>query len=92
MALDLAPNNILVNEVAPGYVDAGLSGQIFKQEPKIREQAEQRIPTGKLISADEVAIQVLHLCDPANRHMTGSTLLMDGGLSLGATAAASGEE
>jgi NAD(P)-dependent dehydrogenase (short-subunit alcohol dehydrogenase family) len=85
MALDLAADGILVNEVAPGYVDAGLSGQMFRQEPALKRKASARVPTRRLISADEVAMQVLHLCDPSNRHMTGATVLMDGGLSLGST-------
>jgi NAD(P)-dependent dehydrogenase (short-subunit alcohol dehydrogenase family) len=82
MAADLARDGILVNEVAPGYVDAGLSAQIWAKNPGAKENAARRVPTGRLIDAAEVAAQVAHLCDPANRHMTGSVLLMDGGLSL----------
>jgi NAD(P)-dependent dehydrogenase (short-subunit alcohol dehydrogenase family) len=83
MALELAPHGILVNEVAPGYVDAGLSKQIWDQHPALREQAIQRAPVQKLITPLEVAHQVVALCHPENQHITGSVLLMDGGLSLG---------
>jgi NAD(P)-dependent dehydrogenase (short-subunit alcohol dehydrogenase family) len=82
MALDLAPHGILVNEVAPGYVDAGLSAKVWARNPGSREKAATRVPTGQLIDAAEVAMQVAHLCEPDNRHMTGSVILMDGGLSL----------
>ena len=82
MAVDLAPHGILVNEVAPGYVDAGLSADLWAKNPGSREMAAARVPTGILIDAAEVAKQVAHLCEPENRHMTGSVLLMDGGLSL----------
>jgi NAD(P)-dependent dehydrogenase (short-subunit alcohol dehydrogenase family) len=82
MALELASHNILVNEVAPGYVDAGLSAQIFRDQPERRARAERTVPLGTLISAEEVAAQVAYLCDPANRQITGSVLLLDGGLSL----------
>ena len=82
MALDLAPYRILVNEVAPGYVNAGLSASVWNDHPGLRDRAAQRTPTRQLIEPADVAVQVAHLCDPANRHMTGSTLLMDGGLSL----------
>lgn len=82
MAAELASDGILVNEVAPGYVDAGLTGKLFKANPGRREKSLSRVPVGKLISPEEVALQVAHLCEPGNRHMTGSTLLMDGGLSL----------
>lgn len=88
MALEWAPHGILVNEVAPGYVDAGLSGKLFRENPGSREQAKEQVPVGELITSEEVAAQVAHLCDPANRHTTGTFLLMDGGLSLAGPAAA----
>lgn len=82
LALELAPHGILVNEIAPGYVEAGLTAQIWKTNPSLKQQSEGKVPLKRLIGADEVAAQVLHACDNSNRHMTGSTLLMDGGLSL----------
>lgn len=82
MALELAPHNILVNEVAPGYVAAGLSGKIWDENPGQLEKAIERVPIKKVMSAEAVAEQIIHLCHPNNEHMTGSTLLMDGGLSL----------
>jgi glucose 1-dehydrogenase len=82
MALELAPHRILVNEVAPGFVDAGLSGKIFDANPQLRKSAKEKVPNHQLITAEEVAAQVAYLCDPQNKHTVGSTLLMDGGLSL----------
>jgi NAD(P)-dependent dehydrogenase (short-subunit alcohol dehydrogenase family) len=72
----------LVNEVAPGYVDAGLSKTIWAKNLKLYQKSRRKVPLRKLIHPEEVAAQVIHLCDPKNQHMTGSTLLMDGGLSL----------
>jgi NAD(P)-dependent dehydrogenase (short-subunit alcohol dehydrogenase family) len=83
MALELAPHGILVNEVAPGYVDAGLSAKLMDLKPGARERAASDVPIQKLILPEDVALQVAHLCDPENKHMTGSVVLMDGGLSLG---------
>ncbi|MBA2481851.1 MAG: SDR family oxidoreductase [Planctomycetes bacterium] len=82
LALELADADILVNEVAPGYVDAGLSGRIFAAEPAKRAVAEAVVPVRRLITADEVAHHVLALCDPCDRHRTGTVTLVDGGLSL----------
>lgn len=81
-ALRLAGHDILVNEVAPGLVDAGLSGRAFEQDSDLRVRAQSWVPVHKLIKPEEVAQQVLQLCDPANQHITGSTILMDGGLSM----------
>ncbi len=82
MALDLAPAGILVNEIAPGYVAAGLTGKIWKEHPEMMHVSKEKVPTRLVIDVEEVAEQIVYLCDPRNRHMTGSTLLMDGGLSL----------
>jgi len=82
MALELAPHNILVNEIAPGYVEAGLSARVWEKDPELSKEALRKVPVHKLISPEAVAAQVIQLCHPNNEHMTGSTLLMDGGLSL----------
>jgi glucose 1-dehydrogenase len=82
MALEFAPHQILVNEIAPGFVAAGLTGKIWKDLPGQQEKSTQQVPVKKVISAKEVAEKIVFLCHPENIHMTGSTLLMDGGLSL----------
>ncbi|MFC7524423.1 SDR family NAD(P)-dependent oxidoreductase [Parapedobacter sp. GCM10030251] len=82
MALEYAPYGVRVNEVAPGYVNAGLSRLVWQEDPAQAEEARLRVPVKALIEPEEVARQVLWVCDPGNKHFTGSTLLMDGGLSL----------
>lgn len=82
LALDLAPHGIRVNEVAPGYVDAGLSKQIFDANPGRRADATAQVPLGELSTADDVAALVEFLASPAARHLTGTTVTADGGLSL----------
>jgi glucose 1-dehydrogenase len=82
LALELAPHRILVNEVAPGYVDAGLTRRIWQQTHGLRGTLLSQVPLGQLIAPKDVAWQVVALCHPKNQHMTGSSVLMDGGLSL----------
>jgi glucose 1-dehydrogenase len=82
MAMDLAPHGILVNEIAPGYVDAGVSAEIWRKDPEFRDICRQHVPIGQLITPDEIAQHIAYLCEPANRHMTGSVLLVDGGVSF----------
>ncbi len=81
MALELADKGIRVNEIAPGYVDAGLSGKIFAENGGLAEQARQAVPSRQLVTAEEVARGVVFLSDPANPNVTGSTLVLDGGIS-----------
>lgn len=82
MALELAPQGILVNEVAPGFVDAGLSAQEFAQIPGSREECRRQVPTGKLLTADDVAKKVGLLCHPDSDEVTGISFTVDSGLSL----------
>lgn len=82
MALEFAPHGILVNEVAPGVVDAGLSGRLMRDDPALRESLRQLTPVKDLVAAQDVARAVAFLCDPENRQMTGSVLVQDGGFSL----------
>lgn len=92
MAGALAPHGILVNEIAPGFVAAGLADQFPEAVRDAHEASRRQVPVGRLIEPDEVAAQIVHLCDPENRHMTGSTVLMDGGLSLFGTGVFEGRE
>ncbi len=82
MALELASSGIRVNEIAPGYVDAGLSRKIFEENHDIAEKARQAVPCRKLVTVEEVARAAVFLTDPTNPNLTGSTLVLDGGLSL----------
>ncbi len=82
LALELGPRGIRVNLVAPGFVDAGLTGQNLQKNPERRPQIENEIPLGKLISAEGVAKTVAMLCSDDAAYITGATLLVDGGSSL----------
>jgi glucose 1-dehydrogenase len=82
MALEYAPHHILVNEVAPGVVNAGLSRRLFDKDMPLTRRTVARIPIHALMEPEEVALHVAHLCDPRNQNATGSVLLCDGGLTL----------
>lgn len=84
LALELAPHGIRVNSVAPGWIDAGLTGKNLAARPELRADIEARIPLGRLGSAEEVARAARMLCSDNAGYVTGATLLLDGGSSLGA--------
>jgi glucose 1-dehydrogenase len=85
LALDHAADGILVNEVAPGIVDAGLSAELFRRDPTLAARTKFAIPNTRLIQPEDVARDVAFLASPENRHTTGATLVSDGGLSLAST-------
>jgi len=82
LALELAEHRILVNEIAPGYVDGGLSGKIFREHPEIKARSRRGVPIHELLTPEDTAEQALFLCSRYARQTTGATLLQDGGLSL----------
>lgn len=75
-ALDLAPFNILVNAVSPGFVDTDLTRQILGLE-KMKSIADT-IPLGRLANPEEIAKVVLFLCSDFNTYITGQNIVVDG--------------
>jgi NAD(P)-dependent dehydrogenase (short-subunit alcohol dehydrogenase family) len=82
MALELGPLGIRVNLVAPGWVDAGLTGKNLAAHPERLPQIEAQIPLGRLATSAEVAAAVRMLCSEEASYIHGATLLFDGGSSL----------
>jgi len=85
LALDHAADGILINEVAPGIVDAGLSAELFRRDPDLERRTRAAIPNGRVVDPGDVARDVAFLASPDNRHTTGTYLITDGGLSLSST-------
>lgn len=77
-ALELAPRKILVNAVAPGYVETDMTTEFFADDER-RQRAVDRSPLGRLGNAAEVADTVLFLCSDAARWITGQSLNVSGG-------------
>jgi NAD(P)-dependent dehydrogenase (short-subunit alcohol dehydrogenase family) len=82
MALELAPHGIRANVVAPGVIDAGVSGQIFREFPERRAPFEAMVPLGTLGTPAQVAQAAVFLGSDAASYITGATLRVDGGASL----------
>jgi 3-oxoacyl-[acyl-carrier protein] reductase len=79
-ALELAPHGITVNCVAPGLVDAG----IFLSTPvEYREELVARVPMRRLGTPEDVAGCIAFLASDAASYVTGQTLTVCGGLTLG---------
>ena len=82
LALELAPHNILVNEVAPGNVLAGMALKEFQKNPGMEERAAAIAPMNQNIDIADVVYQFLYLCDPQNKKITGSRVEVDSGIRL----------
>lgn len=81
LAVELAPHNINVNAVAPGWVETELNKDVFAREGVLARIIEG-IPLGRVASADDVALPILFLCSDWARHITGEVLNVNGGAVL----------
>lgn len=78
-AVELGPSNVNVNAVAPGFVH---SERLDLLPHDVIERARKRAVLGRLAEPEDVANVVMFLCSDAARHLTGQTIVVDGGLSL----------
>ncbi|MDT5023892.1 MAG: hypothetical protein QOE61_318 [Micromonosporaceae bacterium] len=84
MAADLVSEGIRVNCVAPGTVDTPWVARLLANAADPageKERLAARQPTGRLVSADQVAAAVAYLASPAAGATTGVSLPVDGGMS-----------
>lgn len=77
MALDLAPYNIQVNSVAPGFTYTAMTAKSF-DDPKIREFSESIIPAGRIAKAEDIANVVIFLLSEMSDYINGETIFVDG--------------
>ena len=87
LAVELAPQNITVNAVAPGVVktEALEKFAAFREaqaEGDVLEKLANATPVGRLCTPTEIADVVAFLCTPAAKMICGQTIVMDGGQSL----------
>jgi 3-oxoacyl-[acyl-carrier protein] reductase len=81
LAAELAPSGVTVNTVVPGYTrkDSGTTALSADAWAK----AAEITPLGRIGDPADVAALIAFLLSPAARHITGQSIAVDGGLSLG---------
>jgi 3-oxoacyl-[acyl-carrier protein] reductase len=79
LALDLAPEGITVNVVAPGFIEKD-AGAHFAVPPEAAAEINRQIPMGRKGSQDEVAAVVEFVASGAASYVTGQVIHVNGGL------------
>lgn len=79
LAKELAPRGILVNAVAPGFIETEMIDAIPADK---KEEYLKAVPMHKFGTARDVANVVAQLCSDDFGYMTGQVIVLDGGLSL----------
>ena len=78
MAVELAPNNIRVNAIAPTFLETPMTASFFA-DPEFRNWVISRIPLGRVGRMEEVTGAIVFLASPAASLITGTSLAIDGG-------------
>lgn len=81
LAVELAPDQITVNAIAPGYF-ATKGNEALRQRPGMAERIGSRVAMARWGRPDELGTAALYFAAPASSFTTGVTLTVDGGLSL----------
>ena len=79
-AIQYAKEGIRVNSVHPGTVATDMNAE-RRADPELFQQSLSRIPLGKVAQPEDIAYAVLYLASDEASFMTGSELVIDGGLT-----------
>lgn len=79
LAKELAPRNVTVNAIAPGYIETEMTGELSEQT---KEEYLKYIPLGAFGSPEDVAGLVSFLASDDARYITGEIVRVDGGLAM----------
>lgn len=77
LALELAPRNVRVNAIAPGFIETEMTASL---NPKVLEQYVKNIPLGRSGTAQEVADLAVFLASDQSAYITGQVIAINGGL------------
>ncbi len=83
LALELAQNNITVNTINPGWVDTNLVNNEELREEFSKEEILETIPQRRFVHPDEVANLCIYLISEEAKGMTGQSINLCAGISLG---------
>jgi NAD(P)-dependent dehydrogenase (short-subunit alcohol dehydrogenase family) len=83
MAVELSPQGIRVNCVAPGFIETKMSAKALDSDPQRKQKVLSRTPMGKLGVPDDIADAIYYLSSDAAKYLTGVILPVDGGNSIG---------
>ncbi|MEO8138311.1 MAG: SDR family NAD(P)-dependent oxidoreductase [Gemmatimonadota bacterium] len=78
-AVELGPMKVNVNAVAPGFIRTERMTMLPKE---VIERAQKHSVLGRVAEPEDVAHVITFLCSDEARHVTGQTIVVDGGLSL----------
>lgn len=83
MAIELAPHNIQVNAIAPGWIETDMTAPVRTPEMRgLNDEIIARTPAGRWGRSEEVAGTAVFLASRASQFVTGETIRVDGGYAI----------
>jgi NAD(P)-dependent dehydrogenase (short-subunit alcohol dehydrogenase family) len=83
MAVELSPNGIRVNAVAPGFIYSDMTSKALDSDPQRKAKVFGRTPMGHMGQPEDIAEAVYFLSGESAKYITGVVLPVDGGNSIG---------
>ena len=82
LAMELAPNGIRVNSIAPTFIETPLAKEMLK-DPEFRDAVLSKIKLGRTGQVEDLMGAIVFLASDAAAMITGASLLVDGGWTIG---------
>lgn len=82
LAIELAPHNVKVNCIAPGFIKTPLIASVMEKDPSFDSFVKSRVPMARVGNPEEVAGVVLFLSSELASYITGQSIFVDGGWTI----------
>ncbi|MDR1519168.1 MAG: SDR family oxidoreductase [Planctomycetota bacterium] len=79
LAMELAPLGVRINDIAPGWIESDMTRA--SGNPARKKRIEERTPMGRYGNPEEIAFGAVYLLSPAAGFVTGTELVIDGGMT-----------
>jgi NAD(P)-dependent dehydrogenase (short-subunit alcohol dehydrogenase family) len=83
LATEVSHHGVRVNAVAPGWIDSDMMRKALSGDPARSAKILGRTPMNRFGTAEDIGWAATYLCSPAAKFVTGVTLPVDGGVSIG---------
>lgn len=83
LAVETGTDNIRVNAIAPGFIDTEMMHRAVDADPERKEKILSRTSLKRFGTPEDVASAAVYLASPASAFVTGTCLVVDGGVANG---------
>jgi len=83
LASEFSKDGVRINAIAPGFIETEMSRTAMNSDPERRDRAMRRTPMGKFGKPADIGHAAVFLASDAARYITGASLPVDGGNSIG---------